>query len=422
MKIHGCKILLALSFSFLGNQGLAYDSEVGPFADGKTPPSVLSQCIHSQKEGDRGGGIYGLPGQSQSRSCKVEFDNNDPMLSILDVDGSTLVSRVRLDTRFIHDVYSADLNKDGRADFVIFSDGGGNGFAALGGPVYVALTDGDHGYVVWWTRSLGASPEDFISLDSGKSVQMVHAYSPGDTPTDESGKYHTYFVYNLFRFQGASYELANDLSGMFPKWVQYKNHPNHAEDSHLAVEAKRACDDNGHVVSWLKLFPRSAADDESDLRHELHYLGQSDSGFRETFPMFSRDPGLSIKLLLDDLDVCSDAPREKIQRYSDAVKQNHVIWCIRALQYLTGDMFYGTTNHKFSSRETKREAELKKGAPEGKYSFCVWDDGDFVAPKDVQEQVIHDWKNKYGGELTAKKISLPPPCVECWGKWMLNRS
>lgn len=74
----------------------------------------------------------------------------------------------------------------------------------------------------------------------------------------------------------------------------------------------------------------------------------------------------------------------------------HVIWCIRALRYLTGLDFIAPTEHRFkeSEEEQTRHQFLHNKSETEVAFFGVWMSREhtFVAPKDAQRAIIEKWR------------------------------
>ncbi len=73
----------------------------------------------------------------------------------------------------------------------------------------------------------------------------------------------------------------------------------------------------------------------------------------------------------------------------------HIIWCIRALRYLTGLDFKGTTKHIFTKQERDRKYWLTLKNEQELPFFADWMSREniYIAPKDAQEEIIKKWKS-----------------------------
>jgi hypothetical protein len=76
----------------------------------------------------------------------------------------------------------------------------------------------------------------------------------------------------------------------------------------------------------------------------------------------------------------------------------HVIWCIRALRYLTGGLdFTGRTRYRFKESERERKHFLTIKSETELPFFSVWMSRDtiYIAPLDVQREIIDKWIQWY---------------------------
>ena len=119
----------------------------------------------------------------------------------------------------------------------------------------------------------------------------------------------------------------------------------------------------------------------------------------EDLAILTNNPAASVKLLIAELSLI---PEKKIlnAKQSDHEKAMHVIWCVRALRYLTGLDFHGTTGHRFSATEDEMaRRDLLNRSKDGQVAFfAVWMSRDsiYVAPKDTQKEIIAKWKRSKG--------------------------
>jgi hypothetical protein len=133
-------------------------------------------------------------------------------------------------------VYHADLNRDGRQDFVVsmYMDS----VSRLGGVCRVAfaLSDKDR-YRITVLTTKWADPNDFLTVGSEKRPVFLHSWLVyGEEGRD--GKAHNYWVYHLFEFKGAEVVPADHLLTGFPKWIWFTKKPNHKASNQLTPEQK----------------------------------------------------------------------------------------------------------------------------------------------------------------------------------------
>lgn len=81
----------------------------------------------------------------------------------------------------------------------------------------------------------------------------------------------------------------------------------------------------------------------------------------------------------------------------------HVIWCLRALRYITGGLeFRGRTDHVFGAGEIEQRRKWFVGGEEFDKDrtvrfFGVWmsRDSTYIAPRDAQIEIIRQWSDWY---------------------------
>jgi hypothetical protein len=139
--------------------------------------------------------------------------------------------------------YQADLNQDGRPDYVLEYATGGNGIT----PVYVIfLLSTGEGYALTCTTS-HFEESDFI-LIQGKP-RMIHS-DLGQIEKCADGKLHSFWTYNLLAFDKGDVKLDNRGAGVFPKVVWYSNAPNYRETTMLNAEQK------AELIRWAQSYWR----------------------------------------------------------------------------------------------------------------------------------------------------------------------
>jgi hypothetical protein len=110
------------------------------------------------------------------------------------------------------------------------------------------------------------------------------------------------------------------------------------------------------------------------------------------------DPNLTIKLLIDELHPVKGIPKILSVDYDKYKMEIHVVWCIRALRYITGLDFISTTKYKFGNTESERTRSQFLHSEFNKVSFFgVWMSRNtiYFAPLDAQKAIILKWKNWY---------------------------
>lgn len=114
--------------------------------------------------------------------------------------------------------------------------------------------------------------------------------------------------------------------------------------------------------------------------------------------VLSQNPSKSIPLLINELHVINEnqiVPTEVQQK----IHSLHVIWCIRALRYVTGEDFKAPTQYSFGDVEFEKNRKYWLSIKDNRELpfFSVWMSRDivYVAPKDVQAAIIEKWKEWY---------------------------
>jgi hypothetical protein len=127
-------------------------------------------------------------------------------------------------------------------------------------------------------------------------------------------------------------------------------------------------------------------------------LGIGDSSqIYERLEELEKNPTESVRLLISELSPIHNVvriPPEEAHRFHKAL---HVVWCIRALRYLTGQTFSGATSYRFVGRNNVRQSVLQ--AEDGGVSFFgvrMAHDVIYLAPLDAQLEIIHKWKRWFG--------------------------
>lgn len=129
----------------------------------------------------------------------------------------------------------ADLNGDGRTDFITDHWRHGNG---LGGAFYdrlLVLSSPSEVYRFWVLSTMYPSAADYVSFGAIEPIVIVttsFANSGGAIP-------HSYLVYDLWTVRGGEVVSANHIDDRFPKWVWMTFKENHKPASSLSPEAKQ---------------------------------------------------------------------------------------------------------------------------------------------------------------------------------------
>lgn len=131
-------------------------------------------------------------------------------------------------------------------------------------------------------------------------------------------------------------------------------------------------------------------------------LGSDDNDL-DRIKVLATQPVLSARLLIAELHpvvgvrILSTEPRA---RWKDTL---HVIWCLRALRYITGGLeFRGTTDRVLGGSGIEQRRKWFVGGKEFDQDrtvrfFGVWmsRDSTYIAPWDAQVKIIKQWRDWY---------------------------
>jgi hypothetical protein len=131
-------------------------------------------------------------------------------------------------------VYTADLNLDGKPDYIINVPSGGNGLGAAGSYVGFLLSS-TNDFTLEGTDTYCFDKADFILL-KGKPRFVKSSYAWEKRCKD--GKEHSFWIYNLLGFASGTIQEANDRYSGFPKIVWYNDAGNHEETTLLTARQK----------------------------------------------------------------------------------------------------------------------------------------------------------------------------------------
>jgi hypothetical protein len=134
-----------------------------------------------------------------------------------------------------------------------------------------------------------------------------------------------------------------------------------------------------------------------DLKAIISDLDHKEADFTAQVNILFKTPQESVQLLINELriiPITGFAAKEKGKHQS----AYHVIQCIRALRSITGGLdFHALTNYRFEKNESIRKSQLFAGSRDSRTLpfFTFWKSQDyfFIAPADVQNDVIIQWRN-----------------------------
>lgn len=123
-----------------------------------------------------------------------------------------------------------DFNHDGITDFVIALWMHGNGLGASFYDRLIALSSGKT-YRYWVVPTMDPSTEDFVTLGTDARIRMVTRQFVQKSDGDEQRA--SYFVFDLWAFDGGQVVTSNSVDPLFPKWVRYTLDPKRASSTSL---------------------------------------------------------------------------------------------------------------------------------------------------------------------------------------------
>jgi hypothetical protein len=144
--------------------------------------------------------------------------------------------------------------------------------------------------------------------------------------------------------------------------------------------------------------------------------GQDDLKIVETL---AKTPTISTELLIGELH---PIPEARILNGQKEPEAEHVLWCIRALRYITGGKdFCARTGHKFGSsdEEQNRKYWIYFRHETCASFFAMWPSraSEYIAPEDAQVSIIQQWKDwlaKEGASFDYKPMRNPKPEDWLW--------
>ena len=129
----------------------------------------------------------------------------------------------------------ADLNGDGKTDFITDHWRHGNGLGAAFYDRLLVLSSPSGGYRFWVLGTMYASAADYVSFGAIEPIVIVttsFANSGGAIP-------HSYLVHDFWTVRGGEVVSANHIDSRFPMWIWMTVKENHKPASSLSREARR---------------------------------------------------------------------------------------------------------------------------------------------------------------------------------------
>ena len=171
---------------------------------------------------------------TESKPFEVEF--------FIKAGNTVLVSTDKNMEWFPSSVFQADLNNDGRDDFIVIYNSRAPGFGGHHDRVEIYLQKQNDNFEKISYYTFDAGIEDFIGPDkTDKCKVIITGFYQGDR--------HSYFTYNIYEFK--NYRLVNADAKVkgFPKFVWYTDKPNDEDAAQLTKKERSllAREKNGSI-------------------------------------------------------------------------------------------------------------------------------------------------------------------------------
>jgi hypothetical protein len=239
----------------------SYPELWGPFEEGKEPGLLPVEECQVIEEGYIEEGlykkIYEAPGEETK--VKLEASADGVVLSILRkeevVAGPTKISEVAFDDwKHYYFVGAADLNKDGKEDFVIgiwsrFSLGMRSGSYEM----VFALSE-EETYKITAIYDINPTKHRLIDIKGDGSAQYLQSaliYGVHE-PSQLDGEGKNFFVYNLLEIKGSTVRLNNEIDESFPRWVRIGE--DKLEDHLTSAQKKRLLEEGDLLGRVPRIF------------------------------------------------------------------------------------------------------------------------------------------------------------------------
>jgi hypothetical protein len=143
---------------------------------------------------------------------------------------------------------------------------------------------------------------------------------------------------------------------------------------------------------------------KNDIKTIVQNLGLGECPICDIEKLYS-NPHEAAQLLIKELHAIEVTNERSDEMINKNPASFHVIWCVRGLQFLTGQRFFGDTKETNSYRIQQFQQTLN---PLPFYRDWMSREYIMIAPHDVQIQIINKWKEfiKQNPKFTVKKYSF----------------
>lgn len=181
-------------------------------------------------------------GEEETTHVVLQLDDNQHKTV------STTLSAEDFPAEFVDGVQFADLNGDGKDDFILNLSYHGVGLAAEHtGTVYLLSSASGYSYLT--LSGMNHVPR-YLRFDNNLQSVLV-LQRMGGANSDREGEWirtldnkpHTFFVFDLLQFDAAApkgAKLSNSLDTRFPFWTLFTYSPTHAETNLLSPATKKS--------------------------------------------------------------------------------------------------------------------------------------------------------------------------------------
>ena len=230
-------ISLTLLFLLLASSAFAYDEDYPPFDPDKTEfdGAYVAEIANPWMEETtvKEGPIeikVSLPKEhegSLAAYTNLEVRHNGELAFVLNKDE---------EYPRLHSIYYFDADKNGLDDLVVGAGYNGNGMGAFDHKGFIFLQAQEGVFKQLSYKTMYFDNNDFVDVNKdGKYEVITTSFYQVD---GVDGKSHSFWVYNLYAFDGEDLVLANDLSPIFPKFIWFTHKPNDKETDKLSKEQK----------------------------------------------------------------------------------------------------------------------------------------------------------------------------------------
>lgn len=245
-------LLIALTMipSLLWAQWEPYNKNHGPFEPNSWPATFrLDRCDSSEVNGPSiedfvVKSCYSIKNRPRAPRVYAGSKPNQTAtwLLVKDCNGITVAGPQEIGegSSVGQEVYWADLNADGREDFVIKRWLGGNGtiYTFLCKVTFLVSDKGRYVFTV--TEGLWSGLSYFVDMDGDRICEFIHtAFVEGSQVKGRDGRKHNYWVYNVLSIRDGQLFVDRRFAPQFPKWIWYTRGPNHSPTTQITPSQQR---------------------------------------------------------------------------------------------------------------------------------------------------------------------------------------